>query len=82
MSPGTTEDGCMDFPVPENERDRLTALDACDVIGTPPEADFDEIAEMAADICDCPAFVVHLVGPAEHRFSMTRAKAPGPRWLG
>lgn len=51
----------MSFPVPDNERDRLTALDAYDVVGTPPEMDFDEIAEMAANICGCPAAVVNLI---------------------
>lgn len=38
----------MAYPVPENERDRLRALDAYDVVGTPPEMDFDEIAEFAS----------------------------------
>jgi class 3 adenylate cyclase len=51
----------MAYPVPENERDRLAALDAYDVIGTPPEMDFDEIAEMAGHICGCPVAVVNLV---------------------
>lgn len=51
----------MSYPVPENERDRLTALDAYNVVGTPPEMDFDEIAEMAGHICGCPVAVVNLV---------------------
>lgn len=51
----------MDYPVPENERDRLKALDAYDVVGTPPEMDFDEIAEMASHICGCPVAVINVV---------------------
>ena len=43
----------MEGPMPENERDRLKALEAYDVIGTPREVDFDEIAEMAGQICGC-----------------------------
>src|SRR5215831_5209933 len=35
----------MDFPIPEHERERLLALEAYAVIGTPPQVDFDEIAE-------------------------------------
>ena len=51
----------MAYPVPENERDRLTALDAYDVVGTPPEMNFDEIAEIAGHIFDCPVAVINLV---------------------
>lgn len=51
----------MAYPVPENERDRLTILDAYDVVGTPPAMDFDEIAEMAGRICGCPVAVINLV---------------------
>ena len=51
----------MEGPVPENERDRLTALDAYGVVGTPPEVDFDDIAEMAGEICSCPVSVINLI---------------------
>ncbi len=51
----------MAYPVPENERDRLAALDAYDVVGTPPEMNFDEIAEIAGHIFDCPVAVINLV---------------------
>jgi adenylate cyclase len=51
----------MEGPMPENERDRLKALEAYDVIGTPPEVDFDEIAEMAGQICGCPISVINLI---------------------
>jgi class 3 adenylate cyclase len=51
----------MTYPVPENEHDRLKALGAYEVVGTPPEMDFDEIAEMAGYICGCPVAVVNLV---------------------
>ncbi len=51
----------MTYPVPENEHDRLEALDAYGVIGTPPEMDFDEIAKMAGYICGCPVALVNLI---------------------
>ncbi len=51
----------MVYPIPENESDRLTALDAYDVVGTPPEMNFDEIAELAGQICGCPVAVINLV---------------------
>lgn len=51
----------LSYPVPENEDSRLAALDGYDVAGTPAEMDFDEIAEMAAQICGCPVAVVNVV---------------------
>ena len=51
----------MAYPVPENERDRLAALGTYGVIGTPPEMDFDEIANLAAHICGCSVAVINLV---------------------
>ena len=51
----------MSYPVPSNEPDRLEALEAYDIAGTPSEMDFDEIAEIAARLCDCPVAVVNVV---------------------
>jgi class 3 adenylate cyclase len=51
----------MTYPVPDNEKARLDVLDEYDVVGTPPELNFDEIAEMAGQICNCPVAVVNIV---------------------
>ena len=51
----------MTFPVPANEQDRLTVLDTYEPTRAPSEMDFDEIAEIAAQICDCPVAVINLV---------------------
>ena len=40
----------MDFPVPENERERVKAVDSYHIVGTPPEPAFDDVAELAASI--------------------------------
>ena len=42
------------FPIPANEPERLKALRALDILDSPPEAAYDEIAELAAQICGCP----------------------------
>jgi class 3 adenylate cyclase len=47
--------------LPGNERERLLALDKYGLAGTPPEMDFDEIAEMAAQLCNCPVSVINVV---------------------
>lgn len=51
----------MIYPTPENEEQRLKSLDAYNVVGTPPEFDFDEIAREAAKIFDCPVGVINVV---------------------
>ena len=51
----------MENPIPQNERDRLTALEGYGVIGTPPEVDFDDLAEMAGQICSCPVSMINLI---------------------
>ncbi|WP_306210424.1 GAF domain-containing sensor histidine kinase [Actinoplanes sp. RD1] len=43
------------------EPERLAALHAYDVLDTPREADFDDIAELAAQLCDAPIALVSLV---------------------
>jgi class 3 adenylate cyclase len=44
----------MSFPIPANETGRLAAVRAFNVVGTPPEVAFDDISELAAQICQCP----------------------------
>lgn len=51
----------MDFPVPENERERVKAVDSYRIIGTPPEPAFDDVAELAAQILDCPVGIINLI---------------------
>ena len=44
----------MDIPFPENDADRVAALRTYGILDTPPEQDFDDITELAAQICQCP----------------------------
>jgi PAS domain S-box-containing protein len=48
-------------PVPENEADRLQALQQCKVLDTAPEKAFDDIARLAASICQTPIALVSLI---------------------
>lgn len=43
------------------ENARLSALEAYEILDTPRENDFDEIARLAADICGTPIAVVNLI---------------------
>ena len=50
-----------DFPVPDNEPGRLEALESYQLVGTPTELVFDELAEVAAQVCGCPMGYVTLM---------------------
>lgn len=51
----------MDLTLAEDERARVKALESYRIIGTPPEPAFDDIAELAAQIVDCPVGVINLI---------------------
>jgi PAS domain S-box-containing protein len=46
---------------PTNERERLESLDRTALVGTPPEAAFDDLAELAATVCGTPMAAVNLI---------------------
>ena len=48
-------------PVPHNEAERLRALKGYQLLDTPPEIAYDEISELAAQICQCPIAVIGLI---------------------
>jgi PAS domain S-box-containing protein len=51
----------MSVPVPQNEAERLAALRECEVLDTESEAAFDDIARLAAYVCQTPVALVSLV---------------------
>ena len=51
----------MRAPPPADEPARLAALHDTHVLDTPPEADFDDIALLASEICGTPMGLVSLV---------------------
>lgn len=48
-------------PVPANEIERLAAVRSYQLLDTAPEIGYDEISELAAQICQCPVAVIGLV---------------------
>jgi adenylate cyclase len=51
----------MSSPVPANETERLAALHALDIVGSAPETAYDEITELAAQICGCPVAYISFI---------------------
>lgn len=55
-------------PNPPREQDRLAALIGYEVLDTPPERAFDDVARLAATICDTPIALVSLVDESRQWF--------------
>lgn len=53
---------------PPKESDRLKAVDSYQLINTSPEADYDEITALAAQICGTPIALVTLLGEEKQWF--------------
>jgi len=51
----------MPSPAPVNETERLAALHALDIVDSAPESAYDEIAELAAQICGCPIAYISFI---------------------
>ena len=55
----------MSFATPANESGRLEALRRYQILDTAPEVAYDEITELAAQICGCPVAVIGFVDEAQ-----------------
>ena len=51
----------MPSPASANETERLAALHALDIVDSAPETAYDEIAELAAQICGCPICYISFI---------------------
>jgi adenylate cyclase len=49
------------FPIPANEPQRVAALRALEILDSAPEVAYDEIAELAAQVCGCPIGYISFV---------------------
>lgn len=49
------------YPVPENEAARVHAVEDYEIVGTPPEPAFDDLAELAAQVLQCPVGIINLI---------------------
>ena len=58
----------MTIPLRADEQARLSALARYEVLDTPRERDFDEIAVLASEICGTPIAVVNLIGEGRQFF--------------
>ncbi len=51
----------MDVPIPENDAERVAALGTYNIMGTPPEMAYDDITELAAQICRSPVALIGMI---------------------
>lgn len=48
-------------PLPANESSRLAELHQCEILDTPAEEGFDNLTQLAAQICGTPIALISLV---------------------
>ena len=58
----------MAAPKPPDEDDRLHELDAYDILDTPPEDSYDDIARLAAHVCDTPVALISFIDGSRQWF--------------
>ncbi|HTB56396.1 MAG TPA: histidine kinase, partial [Polyangia bacterium] len=51
----------LEAPIPADEAKRLALLAACNIIYTPAEQAFDDVARLAADLCGTEIALITLV---------------------
>ena len=51
----------MKTPIPGNDAARVATLHRYGILDSPPEQDFDDITELAAQICECPVAGINMV---------------------
>lgn len=51
----------MSYPTPDNEVERNQALHSYRIMDSPPDIAFDEIGDLAAQICDCPVSYISFI---------------------
>ena len=72
----------MNLTTPTNETGRLEALKNYAILDTLPEVGFDEIAELAAQICDSPAALVSFVDASRQWIKAKYGLLPAERTEG
>lgn len=55
----------MTYPTPDNEVERVAAVETYHVTDTPPEVAYDDIAELAAEICHCPIGLINIIADTQ-----------------
>ena len=70
----------MSFAIPANESERLEALRRYQILNTAPEVAYDEITELAAQICSCPVAVIGFVDEAQDQSRRSGVASASSQW--
>jgi adenylate cyclase len=61
LLPSRKREHLVSHPIPANESQRFIALRMYEILDTAPEIAYDEIAELAAQICRCPVAFISFI---------------------
>ena len=61
MDKKNTHDNQADFPVPSNEKNRITALEKYNILNSLPEQEYDDITLISAHICQMPIATIAMI---------------------
>lgn len=71
--------------IPDKEVARLAALRSYNILGSAPEPAYDEITELAAQVCQCPAAGINVIDDkhvwSKSRYGVPPRRGPIPREL-
>ncbi len=70
-----TPEKLQNYPIPHDEIARLNSLLSYDIMDTPSEKAFDDIAKLASEICDAPIAQINFIGE-EEQFSKVSLGLP------
>ncbi|WP_439356765.1 adenylate/guanylate cyclase domain-containing protein [Bradyrhizobium sp. DASA03007] len=72
-------------PFAQDEAARVAEVRSYNIVGTPPEPDYDEIAEMAAHVTSCPGGLINILDDktlwSKSRYGVPNRSEPLPREL-
>jgi GAF domain-containing protein len=67
-------------PIPVDDAERVAVVRSYELLDTPPELVYDEIAEILSQVCDCPIAVIRLMDETEDYYKSVAGSESDIHW--
>ena len=67
-------------PIPVDDAERVAVVRSYELLDTPPELVYDEIAEILSQVCDCPIAVIGLMDETEDYYKSVAGSESDIHW--